>query len=302
MKGKKLNPKTLYIIGNGFDLHHGLPTRFSDFRDFVSKQNPDLERTVEEHLCDLRGNWANIEEALAHLDIEQLNGNARNYLYPYNMEDWSDSYHHSYQDEIDSVLSALSSDLKQSLSQWIEQIEIPTRPPSLDLTSTKNKVFLNFNYTSTLQNIYSIDRSKVVHLHGSVDEEGDDIIIGHGWKHDQRPKLNDQNDYRQSDVRVVEGNDLIEKYFDDTFKPTQDIIQRHQSFFSLVAKVSNIYVLGHSLSKVDLPYFREIVANTESARPDWHISYYSLSDKKRHSMVMNRMGIDASNLYQRRLA
>ncbi len=27
----------LYVIGNGFDLHHGMPTQFSDFRTFARK-------------------------------------------------------------------------------------------------------------------------------------------------------------------------------------------------------------------------------------------------------------------------
>ena len=31
----------LYIIGNGFDCAHGLPTKYSDFRKYVVSQIPD---------------------------------------------------------------------------------------------------------------------------------------------------------------------------------------------------------------------------------------------------------------------
>ncbi|MBR6755416.1 MAG: hypothetical protein IKM15_00470, partial [Peptococcaceae bacterium] len=27
--------KKLYIIGNGFDLHHGLPTSYADYKKFL---------------------------------------------------------------------------------------------------------------------------------------------------------------------------------------------------------------------------------------------------------------------------
>ena len=39
--------ETLYIIGNDFDLNHGLPTSYSDFRDSYAKRRPALWRTLE---------------------------------------------------------------------------------------------------------------------------------------------------------------------------------------------------------------------------------------------------------------
>jgi hypothetical protein len=29
--------ETLYIIGNGFDLHHGIPSKYSDFKIYLAK-------------------------------------------------------------------------------------------------------------------------------------------------------------------------------------------------------------------------------------------------------------------------
>ena len=37
---------TLYIIGNGFDLHHGLDTSYKNFRDNVVLKTPNLRKLL----------------------------------------------------------------------------------------------------------------------------------------------------------------------------------------------------------------------------------------------------------------
>lgn len=32
----------LFIIGNGFDLHHGLPTSYGDYVDYLKEHNESL--------------------------------------------------------------------------------------------------------------------------------------------------------------------------------------------------------------------------------------------------------------------
>ena len=39
--------KHLYIIGNGFDLCHGLPTNYGHFRDYVKEHDKELSELVE---------------------------------------------------------------------------------------------------------------------------------------------------------------------------------------------------------------------------------------------------------------
>jgi len=40
----------LFEIGNGFDLHHGVPSRFSDFGRRVAATDPDIVRMIDEYL------------------------------------------------------------------------------------------------------------------------------------------------------------------------------------------------------------------------------------------------------------
>ena len=39
----------LFIIGNGFDIGHGLPTRYWDFRNYLEKNYPVFLKSFEEH-------------------------------------------------------------------------------------------------------------------------------------------------------------------------------------------------------------------------------------------------------------
>lgn len=34
--------KHLYIIGNGFDLHHGINSSYKDFQEWMYENNPDV--------------------------------------------------------------------------------------------------------------------------------------------------------------------------------------------------------------------------------------------------------------------
>lgn len=288
-----MSAKVLYIIGNGFDLHHGLPTSLSDFKNFLSARNPDLHTKVEEYLCDLSGNWANLEEALAYFNVDQLIDHASDFLISYAADDWSDAYHHDYQYEVNEVVSAISCKLKEEFYCWVQQIRINSISPGLKLSIEADSCFLNFNYTPTLQKLYSVEQSRVFHIHGTVD---DDIVLGHGWEAKQRPKLGEGQDPEAIDTRVMEGNELINRYFEDTFKPTGDIIKRSKHFFSDLANVSDVYVWGHSLSEVDLPYFLEVFDATKVKCPVWHVSHYCTSSLTKNAAVMLAIGVANSRV------
>lgn len=39
----------LFIIGNGFDIGHGLPTHYWDFRTYLENRDPSFLTAFEEH-------------------------------------------------------------------------------------------------------------------------------------------------------------------------------------------------------------------------------------------------------------
>lgn len=47
-------PKHLYIIGNGFDLHHEINSSYKDFQEWMYENNPDVIEKADEiyGVCD----------------------------------------------------------------------------------------------------------------------------------------------------------------------------------------------------------------------------------------------------------
>lgn len=299
---RSLSARVLYIIGNGFDLHHGLATSFLDFKEFVARRNPGLQSTVEEYLCSLSGDWANLEEALAYFDIAQVIDHASNFLVSYGADDWSDSCHHDYQYEINEIVRAVSSLLKEEFVSWVQTIQIPADADKRTLKLELNALFLNFNYTITVQELYSAYQPQVLHIHGSAEDGEEEIILGHGWSATERPKLKESNEFEDIDTRVMEGYKLIEDYFEDTFKPTNEIIKRNQSFFDGLQDVTDVYVWGHSLSNIDLPYLAEVAHITKVNHPTWHVSHYSSSSIEGNAAAMSTIGIEDSRVRHHQLA
>lgn len=83
---------SLFIAGNGFDIAHGIPSKYSDFRKYIIRNYPDALKYRDEKIyvedCDyiipeefaaeiLLGtmdkvsgeNWEDFEAALAHIDF-----------------------------------------------------------------------------------------------------------------------------------------------------------------------------------------------------------------------------------------
>jgi hypothetical protein len=63
---RKMGNGTLYIIGNGFDLHHKIKSSYTAFGEYVSAANPSLHETFEAYFS-FDGNWVSLEDTLVLL-------------------------------------------------------------------------------------------------------------------------------------------------------------------------------------------------------------------------------------------
>lgn len=281
----------LYIIGNGFDLHHGMKTGYFDFKLFIQENYRECFDAVEEFLS-IETSWSDFEEALGYLDVDHLIDYASNSLLAYSSDDWSDSAHHDYQYELNEKVKLLSHDLHEYFCEWLTTIEVKSNCPLL--TIQNNAYFLTFNYTDALNKLYSIPHDKILHLHGMVDSPESDIILGHSWSPDERPQLASYVD-ESTDTRVAEGYDIVDDYFGKTYKPTNIIIRDNKAYFESLNFINEVYVLGHSISEVDFEYFRIIVTEINN-NAKWYISYYS--DLARNSLEksIEKLDIDPVNV------
>jgi len=283
----------LYVIGNGFDIYHGIRSKYADFKAYLSYKDKPLHDLVEQYIP-VDSNWSDFESALAAIDIDAVREDASQYLVSYAAEDWRDAYNHDYQYEIEQIVVGLSSKLKFRFSEWGRQLSIPARNELavrlLDISPSEK--FLTFNYTSTLSDIYGVPRANVCYLHGDA-KIGQNLVLGHTWRPAPRtePKCDMDFDLEASDVRLIEGEDLLDHYFSQTFKDTKRIIADNIDFFTSFKNLHKIVVLGHSLSPVDADYYREIVKNVDLRTVEWQVTYCGEDERLRHMDTLRNFGV-----------
>jgi|TARA_R100000455_G_C6273429_1_gene131102 hypothetical protein len=292
----------LYIIGNGFDRHHGIPSDYKDFGAYLEKTDYETYQIIERYFPVNDQSWWQFEEMLAFFDTDTLIDDASNFLVSYGADDWSDSYHHDYQFELDSTVDAISSTMRRHFASWIRQLPIPKTQQLTNAIRVRidpAAQFLNFNYTHTLQKTYCIDDAHILHIHGKADQPDSDIIIGHGWEREPEESLNHHINQEEADTRVIEGNRIVDDYFSQTFKPCEKIIAKNSLFFAGLNTVQEILIMGHSLADVDAPYFQEIINNINHATVKWTVSYHKDSTEAEERICA--LGIDQKHVEYKRL-
>lgn len=290
-----MHSSRLYIIGNGFDLAHGIESHYQEFRDYISIEDPPLFEIMEKYFY-FEDNWSDFESSLAELDVDELIGDASDFLVSYGAEDWKDAYHHDYQFEVDQKIEVITEDLLAAFLEWILQLTIPDAEGQRVGCFKEGATYLNFNYTSTLESLYLIPKEQIVYLHNKAVDEHSHLILGHGTNPEGIPKLNNIFEDDGSDPRVTAGNDSIQNYYKSSFKSTKEIIQEHEAFFASLGEVTEIYVLGHSLSKVDMPYFEEMVKRPQNNDSTWKISYLNEDEVEIMKIALMQLGVEEENI------
>lgn len=269
-----------------------MASRYSDFASYLEGKDQATFDIAEDYVVPERDLWSYLEERLAEVDVNQIEDYASNFLVSYGADDWSDAYHHDYEYEIKQICAAISGKLRSHFADWVRQIVIPPRPASPVRCIDSKSLFLNFNYTSTLQMLYGVPDNRILHIHGSALDPTAEIILGHGWDRqdsDLRSRFTKEN----TDVRVAGGFQLIDELLASTFKPTKEILRLNKGFFEGLRSVTRIYVLGHSLAQVDEPYFRAVLSNV-NPNALWTVSFRS--DEAQTWSAANNIGIPASNI------
>lgn len=302
----------LYIIGNGFDLHHDLRTSYSDFGKFLNKRNISLYDQLLDYFGfeDVAGYcpegaqlWSDFENSLAELDAETVYEAFRDSLANPGAESFRDRDWNTFAIEIGEVVESLTDGLFGMFSNFFKAVEYPQQEAFLNINP--NARFLSFNYTKTLQEYYDVSASNVLHIHGEV-SSGDEIILGHGLEPDTfaQPEAKPPEGLSakeldawyehmsdQFDLSFEMGKAELERYFSLSFKNTKQVITDHTDFFDSLDTVDEIFILGHSLSDVDLPYFDK-VATSVNQETSWIVSYHTNNDISHHNNQLRKIGIN----------
>ncbi|MBB4133368.1 bacteriophage abortive infection AbiH family protein [Xanthomonas sp. 3075] len=293
-----MNSKKLYVIGNGFDLWHGIPSSLAQFKQYVQATDSDVYREVEEYLP-TREDWSDLERALADMDVDALIDNLGHFMGSYGDEEWSDAGHHDFQYEVGNVVERLSTDLRQRFAEWIRTLPIPTPETASKRLATldPDAVFFTFNYTRTLSSLYGVPPERVLFIHGCADLADDELVLGHAWHPQTRKSLNDRHDIEDVDTRLIEANDTIDEYFSSTFKRSAELIRKNQNFFDSLGNIDQVIVLGHSLSDVDAAYFTALLQQRKVAQAPWIIACRSLQEWPEKIALLSHLGINPARAF-----
>jgi hypothetical protein len=257
----------LYIIGNGFDLHHGIPSAYREFARFLRNTDPTIYRLVDEYFSVDDAFWADFEMRLADFDADSAVDYASQFL--------DDEGHGDFQYELEKIGAGLSIGLRTRFAEWIRGLQIPSpsgisRPLFIDPSAT----FLSFNYTATLERTYLVPRSNILHIHGYAGDPADSLILGHGWERKPEDSLNFEPVGPDDDWRVRDGIEHLDDFFAATFKPTAKLIEQNAPFFDKLSAVDHVMVMGHGLAEVDEAYIEAVMERLDLAATRWMISVF----------------------------
>ncbi|PJJ67337.1 bacteriophage abortive infection AbiH family protein [Chryseobacterium geocarposphaerae] len=286
----------LYIIGNGFDRYHDLPTNYSDFHIFVNKTNHDLENTFEEYFTFNVKQSSNNQYLWTNFEYDLSTFNSKAFFDDINQidildENFKPSYLFALEDDLEQETEILLNKIRDAFENWLTDLNLESAEKKLDLE--ENSLFLSFNYTMTLEEVYQISSEKILHIHGDVENDQGSMIFGHNKTVKKQPLFDENSESTRTPFSDSEAN--AQQTFFALQKPVKDTIRNNHSFFKSLSKINDIIVLGHSLNSIDMPYFKMIKKYSNEAAK-WKISYYSNDEKARHLKSLRKIGIQESRI------
>lgn len=253
----------LFIVGNGFDLNLGLPTRLADFGEFLRAN----ERYVFSTLSGLHGlgaengderdlwQWNHLESRMANFDEDFIVEEAsfsfdRQEEYP----PPSDDFWAYAADHFDDMVNPILHELPRLVREWALSIDLSDVSEELREIyeefgrRQQAAAFITFNYTRVLEDICQLKH--VHHIHGEA--EAGDVVLGHSTEFVRRVvRPGHVDEVSELSAGFETYNHHFRKRQDEIFKGASDFI----SDLELDRQVDEVIVCGHSIGEVDREYF-----------------------------------------------
>lgn len=261
----------LFIIGNGFDLHHGLKTSYRDYALFLQTHYPDVLDNVQnspyfDGNCDEIWNcddpfWTDVENNLKFNFDLMLEESVGGY-YP-NWREESDARWHRAEFDAEAKARTIDSAFATyALANWIQSVDVLNAKTDDKIRFLPSDIFVSFNYTETLERVYNIQTSRVLHIHGCITNP-DLLQFGNP---EQTPSV------VRKKFEEVYGND---EYYGMSVEPAGNVYVSLAEIFSkdidsnipkleeFIAgkKIDEVVIMGHSFFGVDKPYYEKVLVS-----------------------------------------
>ena len=293
--------KKLFIIGNGYDRAHGLPTAYNPhFKEIAERTEQtsyfwDIYQSREVDI------WADFENCLAHPDFNSLEEI---------FDGYAPDYFSDYESDRNAIITQvdLNGKLLEALYTFADRAEceisnILPLPKYKDCFS-QNDLFVTCNYTHTLERIYDIFPCNVLHIHGEVGKNN--LILGYPeGTYEAEKYYYDVRQKGRGPYRVVD----IEEHIEDMLKEELMDYYTYTAYASLIGKTKSFYkspqtkklkaflrdvnvdeviVIGHSCA-IDFSYFEYINHRFPSAR--WVFNPFDEGTKLNVEEMIKLLGI-----------
>lgn len=282
---------TLYVIGNGFDLYHDLPTKYTDYAQWLEDTDNGIFDIIHEAFGECDSDWwSDFEQNLASVDAIEYASNIVNENVPdLASDDFREGDWYAAEYAVIDKLSDMYSEIQETFTDWIEQIDLSECRPKINLDK-ENSIFLTFNYTDTIESVYRIESDKVYHIHGRA-SVGDNLVLGHGKDYTQLEKeetMPQGENVEFYEIKAIEGalRGVAAKR-----KPTTEIIRKHQTLFDSIVEIKEVVVLGLSFSDVDLPYLNKICNSVNAQAVHWVSNAFEDCDRNKQMKFFASKGI-----------
>lgn len=266
---------TLVIIGNGFDIWQGIPTSYNQFQKYYLLHRDEIMKRLrikKKVLQDEAGQKISIS------DVELIYGN------PFEPGRLSDQFWNTFETSLNQIdaeqlnlffgkdqkglremrksIRDAGRIMREAFCNWIGEITIDNKGAGFRFSD--NCLFINFNYTDTLQKRFKVKEENEYHIHGEAADKNS-IIFGHS----AHPQLPEERLYQFGGR--FRGLYFVEEILYETDKHVQDNIQSLCMFLAMhgvmAEEIKNIYVLGHSMGITDIEYFAFLANATKAYNP-----------------------------------
>ena len=290
----------LFIIGNGFDVDHGLATRFKDFRSFLEQSYvPSFNRqcacfpfvgidedgdivvdpnTGAQNLYALvsqasnESDWSDFEESLGKINYQEV--------FDLIEEDEENPfrYQRNLEDLISDFRTSKFASVSPLFSEWIGGI---------DLTGVRKKyhfqpddLFITFNFTMVLEEVYGISKERICHIHGSSEKKF--CILGHGNNEDLMGEYDESVSFELNQIHKA------------LRKPVETIYEQNLPFFQRIydSPITEIVFFGHSFSEIDSYYFKRLFENLNTNGIGGYLSEYEDKNEKGRMEIIKALGFN----------
>lgn len=192
---------------------------------------------------------------------------------------------------IKSIFDSIDFVLEQYFKEWVLQLGAPDYNQRVQINKN-NSYFINFNYTTTLETAYGINRGSICYIHGCA-TLNQYLIFGHN----QTPEAikNKWHFYTFTNEK-----EQLEEAINDMgtlYKDVNAIIKNNNEIWEKLSDIDTIHVWGLSLSDVDFPYLKHI-KSIVNPQAKWEFSWYNGNDKKRIENVIEQLSLRNTSLIQ----